>query len=146
MKIMVYEKPKNPVSDVVQLSYVLPLDHTLWNNILHTQTKNKLIVKGHPVNPGAMESLRLLTVSSSVTEYITDGSIFDFIEHAKMVCVVNSGTGFGSSEYVSSNFPDNEWLYCVCTYESGTAKIYKNGSTYHNNKKNKGEIYKFNFL
>ena len=41
---------------------------------------------------------------------------------------INSGTGFGSSEYVSSNFPDNEWLYCVCTFESGTAKIYKNGS------------------
>ena len=32
------------------------------------QTKTKLIVKGHPVNPGSMESLRLLTVSSSVTE------------------------------------------------------------------------------
>jgi 5'-3' exonuclease len=42
-EILVDEKLKNPVSDVVQLSYVLPLDHTLWNNILHTQTKNKLI-------------------------------------------------------------------------------------------------------
>jgi len=43
-----------------------------------------------------MEPLRLLTVSSSVTEYIDQGSIFDFIEHAKLVCVVNSGTGFES--------------------------------------------------
>ena len=41
---------------------------------------------------------------------------------------INSGSGFAGSEYVSSNFPDNEWLYCVCTFESGTAKIYKNGS------------------
>ena len=41
---------------------------------------------------------------------------------------INNGSGFGSSEHVSSNFPDNEWLYCVCTFESGTAKIYKNGS------------------
>ena len=60
------------------------------------QTNTKLIVKGHPVNPGSMEPLRLLTVSSSVTEYITEGSIFDFIDYAKTVCVVNSGTGFES--------------------------------------------------
>ena len=43
-----------------------------------------------------MEPLKLLTVSSSVTEYIEKGSIFDFIEHANLVCVVNSGTGFES--------------------------------------------------
>lgn len=41
---------------------------------------------------------------------------------------INSGAGFAGSEYISSNFPDNQWLYCVCTFESGTAKIYKNGS------------------
>ena len=40
---------------------------------------------------------------------------------------INSGGGFGGSEYVSSNFPDNEWHHCVCTFEPGTAKIYKNG-------------------
>ena len=60
------------------------------------ETNTKLIVKGHPVNPGSMEPLKLLTVSSNVTEYITEGSIFDFIEYAKVVCVVNSGTGFES--------------------------------------------------
>ena len=43
-----------------------------------------------------MKPLKLLTVASSVTEYILEGSIFDFIEHAKTVCVVNSGTGFES--------------------------------------------------
>jgi len=41
---------------------------------------------------------------------------------------VNGGTAFSGSEYISPDFPDNQWLYCVCTFESGTAKIYKNGS------------------
>ena len=36
------EKPKNPVSDVVQLSYVLPIDVDLWKAVLHTQTKNRI--------------------------------------------------------------------------------------------------------
>jgi len=36
------EKPKNPVSDVVQLSYVLPIDKKLWTAVLHTQTKNMI--------------------------------------------------------------------------------------------------------
>ena len=40
---------------------------------------------------------------------------------------INSGAGFGSSEYISSNFPDNQWHHCVCTFESGTARIFKNG-------------------
>lgn len=39
----------------------------------------------------------------------------------------NAGGGFGGSEHVSFNFPDNEWHHCVCTFEPGTAKIYKNG-------------------
>lgn len=40
---------------------------------------------------------------------------------------INSGGGFGGSEHISTNFPDNEWHHCVCTFEPGTAKIYKNG-------------------
>jgi len=40
---------------------------------------------------------------------------------------INSGGGFGGSEHISSNFPDNEWHHCVCTFEPGTAKIFKNG-------------------
>ena len=33
---------------------------------------------------------------TKILEYIEKGSIFDFIEHANLVCVVNSGTGFES--------------------------------------------------
>jgi hemolysin activation/secretion protein len=36
------EKLKNPVSDVVQLSYVLPIGKNLWTAVLHTQTKNTI--------------------------------------------------------------------------------------------------------
>ena len=40
---------------------------------------------------------------------------------------INSGAGFNGSEYISSNFPDNQWHHCICTFESGTARIFKNG-------------------
>ena len=43
-----------------------------------------------------MEPLKNLCTISSVVEYIEKGSIFDFIEYANLVCVVNSGTGFES--------------------------------------------------
>ncbi len=41
--------------------------------------------------------------------------------------VNTGGAGFSGSETISTNFPDNEWLHCICTFTSGTAKIYKNG-------------------
>jgi len=37
---LVSEKPKNPVSDSVQLCFVLPVDEDLWNKLLHTQLKS----------------------------------------------------------------------------------------------------------
>jgi 5'-3' exoribonuclease 2 len=40
---LVAEKPKRPVSDIVQLCYVLPVDEELWKATLHTQTKNQLV-------------------------------------------------------------------------------------------------------
>ena len=109
-----FDQPKRLYNDFPHKDYILfpcqiPHDETIkyhskisveqaLNCVISycEQTNTKLIVKGHPVNPGSMEPLRLLTVASSVTEYITEGSIFDFIEHAKVVCVVNSGTGFES--------------------------------------------------
>jgi capsule polysaccharide modification protein KpsS len=43
-----------------------------------------------------METLKSLCGCSSVVTWCEDGSIFDYIEYAKLVCVVNSGTGFES--------------------------------------------------
>ena len=59
-------------------------------------TGTNLIVKGHPINRPSMESLKTLCGCSSVVKWCEDGSIFDYIEHSKLVCVVNSGTGFES--------------------------------------------------
>jgi hypothetical protein len=40
---------------------------------------------------------------------------------------VNNGSGFNQNELVSTNFPDNIWHHCVCTYNNGYRIIYKNG-------------------
>jgi capsule polysaccharide modification protein KpsS len=86
-----------PHDETIKYHSKISVEQALHSVICYCeQTNTKLIVKGHPVNPGSMEPLRLLTLSSSVTEYHTEGSIFDYIEHAKLVCVVNSGTGFES--------------------------------------------------
>ena len=109
-----FDQPKRqwdnfPHRDYILFPCQLPHDETIkWHSKISVeqalnavityceQTDTKLIVKGHPINTASMEPLKLLTVASSVTEYILEGSIFDFIEHAKTVCVVNSGTGFES--------------------------------------------------
>ena len=109
-----FDQPKRMYENFPHKDYILfpcqiPHDETLkyHSKISVAQALNcviqycelnnkKLIVKGHPVNPDSMEPLKKLCLTSSVTEYITQGSIFDFIEHANLVCVVNSGTGFES--------------------------------------------------
>jgi len=55
-----------------------------------------LVVKGHPINPGSMQSLKNVVKGRKNVIWEDHGSIFDYIEYAKKVCVVNSGTGFES--------------------------------------------------
>ena len=86
-----------PHDETIKYHSKITVEQALNAVITYCEQKNqRLIVKGHPVNRASMEPLRTLTIASTVTEYIEDGSIFDFIEHAKLVCVVNSGTGFES--------------------------------------------------
>ena len=61
--------------------------------------KRKVIIKGHPVNPGAMISLRQVygdmmnEMDSADAEWIDDMSIHQLIAGAKVVVTVNSGVG-----------------------------------------------------
>lgn len=53
----------------------------------------KLIVKGHPINPGSMENLKNIATKYGHTEWIDNVSIHDLLKFSKLVVVVNSGTG-----------------------------------------------------
>ena len=60
--------------------------------------KRHIVIKGHPVNPGAMHSLRqvyadLLPDMDGRVHWIDDMSIHQLIANAKVVVTVNSGVG-----------------------------------------------------
>ena len=59
-----------------------------WSSV----TGKHIVIKGHPVNPGSMASIREVANSYKHT-WIDDYSIHDLIEGAKMVVTVNSGVG-----------------------------------------------------
>lgn len=55
-----------------------------------------LVLKGHPVNPGSMESLKQISNKYKHTIWLDDVSIHQLIPNARAVVVVNSGTGLES--------------------------------------------------
>ena len=55
-----------------------------------------LVLKGHPVNPGSMESLKQIANKYKHTIWLDDVSIHQLIPDARAVVVVNSGTGLES--------------------------------------------------
>lgn len=66
----------------------------LYCTIRMCQYLNKhLVVKGHPVNPTSMSSLRELTLQHNMT-WIDDASLLGLMQRADRVITVNSGTGF----------------------------------------------------
>lgn len=82
-------------------------------------TKNlgkRLIVKGHPVNPGSMGELETLTRNFDHATWVTDINIHELLRDAESVVTVNSGTGmeamlhqcpivtFGRAEYDMCSF------------------------------------------
>jgi hypothetical protein len=76
--------------------------------------RQKLVVKGHPVNPGSMEPLKNLLKGRQYAHWVDDMSIHDVLSQANMIFTVNSGTGieamlhekpiytFGRSEYTNA--------------------------------------------
>lgn len=82
--------------------------------------KQTLVVKGHPVNPGSMVTLRTIAAKYPHTRWIDNYHIRDVILGSSCVVVVNSGTGmeallnerpvitFGRCEYdCVTNSPEN---------------------------------------
>lgn len=69
------------------------LEHTIY---ACKELGYKLIVKGHPVNPGSMASLKAVAEGHQNVIWLDDVSIHDLIPNAKAVVVVNSGTGMES--------------------------------------------------
>lgn len=61
-----------------------------------TAKKLKLLVKGHPINPGSMAPLRGLveTYDRNYVEWSDEYSIHDYLANARTVFTVNSGVGF----------------------------------------------------
>jgi hypothetical protein len=53
-----------------------------------------VVVKGHPVNPGAMIELAQLTVQYQNVAYVTDISIHSLLSKCEAAFMVNSGVGF----------------------------------------------------
>jgi hypothetical protein len=81
--------------------------------------KKKVVVKGHPINPGSMTELRELTLSYALAyNHVTwtdSLSVHQLIAQSDIVSLVNSGVGleallhekpvvaFGSSDYTNDN-------------------------------------------
>lgn len=76
----------------------------------------KVIVKGHPVNPSSMYQMKQITRENSNSHWVDKMNIHQAIENSKMVVSVNSGTGweallmekpvvtFGDSEYEKATY------------------------------------------
>jgi hypothetical protein len=57
------------------------------------RTDKKLVIKGHPVNPGSMANLKMIASRRSCI-WVDDGNIHDLLADARLVVTVNSGVGF----------------------------------------------------
>lgn len=84
----------------------LPHDHTIkYHSDVSVETAlqltlesahrcgKKVLVKGHPINPGSMEPLKAITKKYNNAVWLDGISIHTAIEHSSVVATVNSGTG-----------------------------------------------------
>jgi hypothetical protein len=79
------------------------------------RNNKKVLVKGHPVNPGSMESQRALATKYGAT-YVDYLSIHDCIRHCEAVFLVNSGVGFEAILHGKEvfRFGDAEYRNVTC--------------------------------
>ena len=78
----------------------------------------RLIVKGHPVNPSSMMGLKSLCAKYTHSEWYDNISIHDLIPNARVVVVVNSGTGMESLLRLRPVV-----TYGRCEYDAVTMKV-----------------------
>ena len=69
-----------------------------YNSLVSEIEKRHIVIKGHPVNPGAMVTLRqvysdMLPEMNGRAHWVDDMSIHQLIDNAKVVVTVNSGVG-----------------------------------------------------
>jgi hypothetical protein len=128
------------LDDFVLFSCQIPHDETIkfhseisvLEGLRHTleyfkDKDQKVVVKGHPMNPGSMSELRELTSRYHNAFWVEDVSIHVLMEKCKAFFTVNSGSGieamlhekkiftFGRSEYQSvvCNIPAIETQKCL---------------------------------
>ena len=82
-----------PHDETIKFHSDITVEETLkvlldWSSV----TRNHVVIKGHPVNPGSMASIKAVA-NEYIHTWIDDYSIHDLIAGAKMVVTVNSGVG-----------------------------------------------------
>lgn len=91
----------------------------------------KVIVKGHPVNPGSMAPLIELTHHYDNAIYLDNVSIHDAIRHSEAVFFVNSGVGFETilHEKKAFRFGNAEYANVIPLFSEETYDKYKDVNT-----------------
>lgn len=84
-----------PHDETIKFHSNFTVEHVLNQLLLWANSKDvNVIVKGHPVNPGAMQRLKNLTSMHSSGIWVDNVSIHQAIRESDAVFTVNSGTGF----------------------------------------------------
>lgn len=103
----------------------------------------KVVVKGHPVNPGSMESLKKLTETFNQI-WVDDVSLLSCLQKANNVFLVNSGVGFEAIllEKPIFRFGDAEYRNIVPELSLGFTELPDQRISMHRNANFIGEFVK----
>jgi hypothetical protein len=100
-----------------------------------------VLVKGHPVNPGSMAPLRKICTKYANAIWLEDVSIHEIIPKARVIVVVNSGTGMESLLHSKPVITFGRCEYDVVTMNAGGMEELKTMITLP--RFNQGQVKKF---
>jgi hypothetical protein len=85
-----------PHDETIRFHSLVSVENALRHTLLQAKEKGwSVLVKGHPINPGSMGSLKEIADQyPEVATWIDDISIHDAIAISDIVAMVNSGVGF----------------------------------------------------